>query len=1120
MTSNRKILQSKIRDFVKKYYLNRLLKGVLLSFLIALLTFVVFSLSEYFSYFNTTVRTILFYLYVALCGVLLAVYIVVPLLKLAGLGKQLSKREIAAIIGKHFSQIDDKLLNLFELERQMELGDYRSFDLLSAAIDNKIASFKAYSFVQAVPMRKTRRFARWIILPVAIFALLMSVKGELFTEPAKRIVHYSEVYEKPAPYRFEITNKKMRAFQHDDFTVCVKAIGEELPAEVYIRYDRRSFKCHKQSNSEFDYTFSNLQKNTDFQFVTDEVQSKPYRLTVLPKPITVGFSMELDYPAYLHKPDEILADNGNATVPEGTRIKWDFYTKNTDTLKFIVGGKTETLSSDNGNYLISKVIRDNFKYSILNENAYYTSSDTLTSEILVIKDAYPEIFVQCRQDSVFNDRFYFKGNIRDDYGFSALQFVYTRYDENEKPVGEAKTIDIPFKDNVTLQDFYYYFDAVTFGLNPGDRIEYYFQVSDNDGVNGRKTSKSSPAVYRMRTREEIERELENADRKTKTDYEDILDESAKLLKDIDRLQTEMMQEKDLSWQDKKKLEKLMQQYQELKSQMEAMKRQQENRQSAESRFKDIDPEIIEKQLELQKRMDQVLTDEMKEMVQKLQNMMQQIDKNQIQNQMKKMKNSTEDIKETLDQQLQLYKQLEVEKKLKEAVQQLRDLAGEQRKNAKKTDNRNYRKEDLQYNQRRIQEKFDRLKNDIREMNSLNRQLEDPNKLRSTDEMQQKVDELLRESMQNIEKGNRAKSSKSQNDASDNMDMMANQLEQDFNESELENVSEDIETLRQILDNLVKISFDQEEALALSEKLNARSPSVTGLMRSQHRVADNMQLIEDSLNALARRQTSVRPFIQTEVSKIKNYLDASQQTLHDRKLKNAARSQQFALTSMNNLALMLNESLNEMKEKKSQCNSKCNKSGNGSCSKPGGKGKRKKTSARELQQQLNRQMEALKRTLQQQQGQGQAQPKGAQQQQYSEQFAKMAAQQEAIRKMLEDCQDNVKSQQGVGDKDLQKLIDDMKKTESELVHRQLNQNTLNRQKQITTRLLESERADMEREKEEQRKSEEAIQTPRLNPPQDWDFDKRKSRQNEMLRTVPATLNYYYKEKADLYFYNIE
>ena len=163
------------------------------------------------------------------------------------------------------------------------------------------------------------------------------------------------------------------------------------------------------------------------------------------------------------------------------------------------------------------------------------------------------------------------------------------------------------------------------------------------------------------------------------------------------------------------------------------------------------------------------------------------------------------------------------------------------------------------------------------------------------------------------------------------------------------------------------------------------------------------------------------------------------------------------------------------------------------------------------------MEAMKKSMEQQAKQGQT---GKPQQSMSEQFAKMAAQQEAIRKMLQDYQSELKQQNGVGDKALDKLIEDMQKTEKDLVNRQINQQTINRQKDIETRLLQSERADMEREKDKERKSNEARQVPNLNPPKEWKIDREQSQQNEMLRSVPANLNYYYKSKANNYFYNIE
>ena len=1116
--SNQQILQEKIRQFVKKYYLNELYKGIIFFVLIVLSVFILYSLFEYFSYSNTTIRTILFYSFIGLFILNLVFYILIPALKIGGLGKQLSKEEIAGIIGKHFNEIDDKLLNLFELQNQMDAGDYKSYELLSAAIDSKIESFKTYSFVQAVPVKKTKKFARWIIIPIAIFLLLFSIKSELFTEPTKRIVHYSQVYEKPAPYSFEITNSKLTAYQHDDFTVNVKVVGDEVPDEVYIRYHNRSFKCNPVSKTEYSYTFSNMQGNTDFQFVTDEVESPIFEITVLPKPVTLGFVMELHYPAYLHQPDDIVKNVSNITVPEGTRITWKFYTKNSDNLIFIINDKEKIYNPEGDSYQVNLVAMSSFTYSILNKNKYFTSKDTLTDEITVIKDMYPEIYVQSQQDSVFQDRYYFKGNIKDDYGFSGLQFVYTRYDAEGNKIESEKAVPISIKSDVTIQDFYYYFDPSTFNLQPGEKMDYYFKVFDNDGVNGHKSSKSQASTYRVKTLEEINRDLEKSDEKTKADYNELIDESAKLMKDIEKMQAQLMQQKEMSWQDKKKLEKLMEQYQQLQDKLNEMRQDEKNKQSLENQYKDLDESILEKQKELQKRMDQVLSDEMKEMIQKLQNMMNSPNKDQVQKEMQKLKSNTEDINKTLDQQLQLYKQLEVEKKLNETVKGLRDLSEELKQNAKLTNDKNIDKQYLQNKQQQLQNKYNQLKQDIQELQKLNSELEDPTKFKSTEELQQDAQQQLNQSKSNLDRNNRSKSSQNQNQAADDMEKIADQMEQDFNESELEEISEDIETVRQILDNLVKISFDQEEALQLSKKTNARSAAVSDIMTKQFNVKSNMKIVEDSLNALARRQMAVKPYIQTEVTKIQDYLASSQTYIQDRNLSAAAKDQQFVLTSMNNLALMLKESMKEMKQKQKECKGKCNKSGNGSCSKPGGKGKSKKTSARELQQQLNKQMQALKKSMEQQGKQGQSQ--SASQQQMSEQFAKMAAQQEAIRKMLEDYENALKSENGVGDKSLEQLINDMKKTEKELVNRTITQQTIDRQQSITTRLLKSERADIEKEKDDERKATEAKQTPRINPPKDWKFDETKNQQNEMLRSVPANLNYYYKEKANNYFYNIE
>ena len=114
MTNNQEIIKSKIHDFVKKFYLNKLYKGVLVFIIITAIVFLTFTLLEYFSYLNSTVRLFLFYSFLLLFLFTTIRNIIYPLVKLFGLGKQIDNNTIAKLIGTYFPQIDDKLLNIFQ----------------------------------------------------------------------------------------------------------------------------------------------------------------------------------------------------------------------------------------------------------------------------------------------------------------------------------------------------------------------------------------------------------------------------------------------------------------------------------------------------------------------------------------------------------------------------------------------------------------------------------------------------------------------------------------------------------------------------------------------------------------------------------------------------------------------------------------------------------------------------------------------------------------------------------------------------------------------------------------------------------------------------------------------
>jgi len=131
---------------------------------------------------------------------------------------------------------------------------------------------------------------------------------------------------------------------------------------------------------------------------------------------------------------------------------------------------------------------------------------------------------------------------------------------------------------------------------------------------------------------------------------------------------------------------------------------------------------------------------------------------------------------------------------------------------------------------------------------------------------------------------------------------------------------------------------------------------------------------------------------------------------------------------------------------------------------------------------------------------------------------MAAKQAAIRKELNKLQEELGN--GNGGNKLKKLEELMEKTETDLVNKRITNETLMRQKEILSRLLESEKAEREREKEKKRESTEFTDVISRNQNLFLEYNSRKEKELELLRTLPPSFSNFYKSKVSEYFNQIE
>ena len=135
MNTQHKIeLFKKLTKFVKRFYTNQLIKGGIYCAAVLTIFFIVFSIAEYFTKFGVGVLTFLFWTYLIINTLIAVKYIAIPMLHLFSFGKTLTHKQAAKIIGTHFSEVDDKLLNLLELQEMCEADNA----LIDASIQQKI----------------------------------------------------------------------------------------------------------------------------------------------------------------------------------------------------------------------------------------------------------------------------------------------------------------------------------------------------------------------------------------------------------------------------------------------------------------------------------------------------------------------------------------------------------------------------------------------------------------------------------------------------------------------------------------------------------------------------------------------------------------------------------------------------------------------------------------------------------------------------------------------------------------------------------------------------------------------------------------------------------------------
>lgn len=1110
------LLVGKLDLFIRKYYKNSIIRGTLKNAALLSGCYLLFILLENLFRFDTPVRMVLFYLFVAIASFSIFYWIIRPVGALLRIGKRISREQAALIVGEHFTEISDKLLNALQLIGLK--GKHGGDDtLLVAAIDQRIKNLKVFEFEKVISLKTNLKYLKLALPPVAVILLAWIIWPGFITEPTRRIVVYGTETQQEFPFEIRILNERLEAYQQDDLELNVQVTGKEIPADIYIQTEGYSFRMKPGSNRIFSYLFKSLQEETSFRITTERFKSREFVIKVFPKPAILSFIVSLTYPSYTGKEKEIFGNTGDIIAPEGTIIEWEWNTKDAEELFLRLPDKNVRLemSAPDRFFYRYKCVQTG-KYSITPVNVFSREQDSLAYRIICVEDGYPSIQTEILGDTTDQTRLFFKGIVKDDYGFTKLEFNYSISGIEDTVSEEEKTERIPVRTDVEEDIFFHSMEIGQVELDPGEKIRYYFEIWDNDGIRGPKPARSEIREISTMTIDELRTHAEETEKEIRKDLSESKLDAKDIRNAIDQLNRKLLEKRNLDWQEREDIGELIRRNEEMLKTIEEILQNNLKNIATEENFIGASENVIEKQKRLQELMEELMTDEMKETLEEMKKLIDQVETEKLRNLIEEMKLSAGELERQLDRNLELFRQIEFQRKLEENISRLRESAGEMKKLAEETEKQNKSADQQRSGQRRMAERYDSIKLELRKLQQMEKELQIKMDMNTTKAKQDSISETMTEAGNKIDENKVREAAKAQKNAGRQMEELADQLEMMEMESEMEGYAEDARQIRQILEHLLTVSFSQEVLLEKSRTVSRNDPGFQKIITDQKQLAMNLEPVRDSLIELGKRQFMIQPVIGRELSTLERNMDETVRNLSERNMAKALTGEQFSMTALNNLAVLLEEAMEQMNR-----NMKLSLMGKSSkmCQNPSlGRGKKSMKDIRQMQQKLSEQMEQMLKGMQEQmnkKGQKSTEGKGS----VSERIARMAAEQEAIREELQRYSRYLREQGAMEPNGLNEAIQGMEKNENELINRQLTQESLLRQRKIVTRLLESERAEQIREQQEQRESNEAKYQKRGNPGQNSEYNKYSLGGADVLgyRTLPV--NRYYKVKANAYLIQI-
>jgi uncharacterized membrane protein YqjE len=981
--------------------------------------------------------------------------------------------EAALETGRLGGEREDELLAALELSQGAEAEGWTSSSLREAAV--RAAAERA----QGLPIERLRRWdqrGRWLAVSGGVLALLALtgvLGGSRTPMVIQRIARPASAPVAPVRIRVEPGNREIEG-------------GETVSIRVFVAGTLRHPKLMTRSGEGWNNvsldpaatadgarsgerayarTIRNVKEDIAYKVRVADQETPVFALSVRDLPRATGYRIRYEYPAYTGlKAEEAQAITADLAAPRGTHAAIEVGTNRAiadAALLFDHGSPVEGSGGDHG-ARIAVPIRQDDRFSIRLTDRRGRRAVLGPFELRAIPDRPPTITVLAPGpvDDIAHDMSAtILAGATDDHG---VRQILLRYRVREEAVKIERLHDE--KAGARELAIRYGWLLGSFGLLPGDEIEYQVGAVDGNAVDGPQTTWSDSRRLRFPSATEI---LSSMDRE-RTESIDTLEDVLKNVRDLQQKSEDLSRDvgrtRELSWEQRQELQKNLDGQQQAKDQLDKVAERLSQDAEKLSQSPGLKSELVQKIEELHQLLTQIKDQSLLKSMQRLQEAMKKMTPQDMERALQNFQLSQDEVIKNLERTIEMLKQLRMEEMLEAASERAAEM---ERRQIAVNDSLSRARDKAATKQ--LSESEKQLANMAAEeqaaLDSIAAQTRasDPE---TSQESQRLAQQLGQQGMQQDMK-----------QASGSME----QGEQGEAQQQAKQIAKNLEGMRQAVDKM-RESFGKKKKNELAGKMEDAAQDLMDIASVQEK------LLSDDTSGMSQRAETQKGLQETTEGATDRIAQLAKQSLFI--TPDIAQSLGRALTNQSNAVGRYSNQdlaggLNSSKEATISLNQAATALLRQKESMQGAKSSTGMQEAMESlqslagdQQGLNDQVMGMMPGSQGSDGSGQGQGQRMQEGE-GDALGRMAAEQEAIRRGLEEAMQKMGQGSGTLGR-MSDVADDMKKVEQDLRSGRLQADTVERQQRILSRLLDAPRSVEKRDYSRKRTSRPGVDVVRSSP----------------------------------------